>query len=52
MCRRPALEGTEPLTFHFVKEMSQVLDLALLSEEESKRQAIASTLDLQPLAAN
>ncbi|HEX9006680.1 MAG TPA: endopeptidase La, partial [Bacteroidota bacterium] len=49
---KSALEGPEPIQFHFVREMSQVLDLALLSEEESKKQALSSTLDLQPLAAN
>jgi ATP-dependent Lon protease len=48
---KSALEGGHPIQFHFVKEMSQVLELALLSEEESKRQEM-SRLDLQPLAIN
>ena len=49
---KAVLEGPEPVRFYFVKEMSQVLELALLSEEESKQQAMASQLDLQPLAVN
>jgi ATP-dependent Lon protease len=35
---KSALEGQEPLQFHFVKEMTSVLELALLTEEESRRQ--------------
>jgi ATP-dependent Lon protease len=48
---KAALEGGHAIQFHFVKEMSQVLDLALLSGEESKQQEL-SRLDLQPLAIN
>jgi hypothetical protein len=32
--------------------MSQILDHALLSEEESRKQAVSSQLDLQPMAVN
>jgi ATP-dependent Lon protease len=32
-----ALEGKHPITFHFVKDMSEVLDLALLPEKKRKR---------------
>ncbi len=34
---KSVLEGPSPIQFHFVREMSQVLDLALLSAEESMR---------------
>jgi ATP-dependent Lon protease len=49
---KPALEGPDPIQFHFVKEMSSVLDLALLSEEESRRQQKSSHLDLHAVAVN
>ena len=48
---KAAFEGGHTIQFHFVKEMSQVLDLALLSEEDSRKQEM-SRLDLQPLAIN
>jgi ATP-dependent Lon protease len=48
---KSALDGGNAIQFHFVREMSQVLELALLSEEESKQQEM-SRLDLQPLAMN
>jgi ATP-dependent Lon protease len=35
-----ALGGTESIKFHFVKEMGDVLELALLSPEESRKQAV------------
>jgi len=46
-----ALAGAKPVQFHFVKEMSQVIELALLSPEESRAQAHAD-LDLEPVALN
>jgi ATP-dependent Lon protease len=47
---KSALGGS--MQFHFVREMSQILDHALLSEEESRKQAVSSQLDLQPMAVN
>jgi ATP-dependent Lon protease len=48
---KSALEGANPIQFHFVKEMSEVIHHALRSEEESKIQS-TSELDLNPLAVN
>jgi ATP-dependent Lon protease len=46
-----ALAGAKPVQFHFVKEMSQVIELALLSPEESRAQAHPH-LDLETVALN
>jgi ATP-dependent Lon protease len=46
-----SLAGARPVQFHFVKEMSQVIELALLSPEESRAQA-HTDLDLEPVALN
>ena len=43
--------GPEAAEFIFVKEMSEVVDRALLSEEESRRQAVED-LALDAVAAN
>ena len=48
---KSVLSEKDAITFHFVKEMSQVLDLALLSLEESRTQSRAE-LELDPLAVN
>jgi len=48
---KSALEGANPIQFHFVKEMSEVIHHALRSEEESKKQSM-SELELDPLAVN
>ncbi len=45
---KPAIEG---MTFHFVKEMGDVLKLALRSAEESEKLKIAE-LQLDPVAVN
>jgi ATP-dependent Lon protease len=45
---KPAIEG---LTFHFVKEMGDVLKLALRSAEESEKLKVAE-LQLDPVAVN
>ena len=45
------LGGESSMQFQFVKEMSQVLELALRSPEESKTQAIAE-LQLTPVVVN
>jgi ATP-dependent Lon protease len=45
------LEGTNPIEFHFVREMSEVIHLALLSEEESRKISTAE-LELDPLSVN
>ena len=47
---KSALEGKEPIQFHFVKEMKSVLDIALLPSDESQR--LRQTTELHPLAAN
>ncbi len=47
---KSALEGAEPMQFHFVKEMESVLDVALLSLEESRQQLTVP--ELHPHAAN
>ncbi len=47
---KSALEGKEPLQFHFVKEMQSVLDVALLSLEESQQQL--KVPELHPHASN
>ncbi|MGA9121663.1 MAG: endopeptidase La [Bacteroidota bacterium] len=49
---KSALHGPDPLQFHFVKEMTGVLEIALLSQEESKRQMSIAGLELHPAAAN
>ena len=46
-----AIGESDAFQFHFVKEMSQVIELALLSHEESKKQSMAE-LELDPLAVN
>ncbi len=46
-----SLAGAKPVQFQFVKEMSQVIELALLSREESRAQAHAG-LDLEQVALN
>jgi len=46
-----AIGGKDAITFHFVKEMADVLRLALLSEEESAG-VPGGELALQPAAAN
>jgi ATP-dependent Lon protease len=48
---KPALEGKDPIQFHFVREMEEVLSLALLSVEDS---AVLSRvpLDLHPADSN
>jgi ATP-dependent Lon protease len=48
---KSALEGANPIQFHFVKEMSEVIHRALRSEEESKKQSM-NELELDPLAVN
>jgi ATP-dependent Lon protease len=45
------VEGPDAVTFHFVKEMGQVLEIALLSEDESRKQSLAG-LTLDQLANN
>lgn len=47
---KSAFNGPEPMQFHFVKEMRDVLELALYSKEESDRQQ--SFTGLQPVTAN
>ena len=46
-----ATSGPSAIKFEYVKEMSQVLELALLSLEESREQG-ATELDLHPAAVN
>jgi len=46
-----SLAGAKPVQCHFVKEMSQVIELALLSREESRAQAHAD-LDFEQVALN
>ena len=46
-----ALGGRDAIQFHFVKEMSEVLNFALLSEEESKKQSLPE-LELNTVAVN
>jgi len=48
---KQALEGKGQIQFHFVREMEEVLSLALLSADDSAALA-ASPLDLQPAGAN
>jgi ATP-dependent Lon protease len=48
---KSALEGEKPIQFHFVKEMAEVIHLALLSEEESKTNSPPG-LGLRPVAVN
>ncbi len=48
---KPALEGKDPIQFHFVREMEEVLSLALLPAEESAALSRAP-LDLHPAEAN
>jgi len=48
---KSALEGPNPIQFHFVKEMSEVIRHALRSEEESKKQ-FPNELELNSLAVN
>ncbi len=47
---KSALEGAEPMQFHFVKEMRDVLALALRSREETEKQQSVS--GLQTVTAN
>jgi ATP-dependent Lon protease len=48
---RQAIMGPEGIQFHFVKDMSQVIDLALLSVEESQKLGVVE-LDIHPAAVN
>ena len=48
---KSALEGTDPIQFHFVREMAEVLSLALLSAEDSAAVSRAP-LDLHPAESN
>jgi ATP-dependent Lon protease len=48
---KPALEGKDPIQFHFVREMEDVLSLALLSAEDSAAMSRAP-LELHPAEAN
>jgi len=48
---KSVLEEANGITFHFVKEMSDVLSLALLSEKESKEQS-KQELQLSAVAVN
>ena len=48
---KPALEGKDPIQFHFVREMEEVLSLALLSGEESDALSGAPR-DLHPAESN
>ena len=48
---KPALEGKDPIQFHFVREMEEVLSLALLSVEDSAVLSRAP-LDLHPADSN
>ncbi|HUI64669.1 MAG TPA: S16 family serine protease, partial [Bacteroidota bacterium] len=48
---KSALEGKDPIQFHFVREMGEVIELSLLSSEESSRTA-SPPLGLHPAAAN
>ena len=48
---KSALEGKDPIQFHFVREMADVLSLALLSAEDSAALSRAP-LDLQPADSN
>ncbi|HMK38517.1 MAG TPA: endopeptidase La, partial [Bacteroidota bacterium] len=48
---KPALEGKDPIQFHFVREMEEVLSLALLSAEESDALSGAPR-DLHPAESN
>ena len=48
---KPALGGKDPIQFHFVREMEDVLSLALLTADETASLAQAS-LDLHPVDAN
>ena len=43
------ISGDTPMQFHFVREMGQVIGLALLSEEETKKQAMT---ELIPVGSN
>ncbi len=49
---KSVLGGTDSMHFHFVKEMSQVLELALLSPEESRERIIESELHLNAATVN
>jgi ATP-dependent Lon protease len=48
---KSALEGADPIQFHFVREMAEVLSLALLSTEDSAALSRAP-LDLHPADSN
>ncbi|HTY59555.1 MAG TPA: S16 family serine protease, partial [Bacteroidota bacterium] len=48
---KPALGGKDTIQFHFVREMEDVLALALLSAEESASLS-GAPIDLQPAHAN
>jgi ATP-dependent Lon protease len=48
---RTAMTGPEGIQFHFVKDMSQVIELALRSIEESQELGVAE-LDIHPAAMN
>jgi ATP-dependent Lon protease len=48
---KPALEGKDPIQFHFVREMEEVLSLALLPAEQSALLSRAP-LDLHPAESN
>jgi ATP-dependent Lon protease len=48
---KPAMEGENPIQFHFVREMEDVLSLALLSAEDSAALSKAP-LDLHPAESN
>ena len=47
---KSALEGSEPIRFHFVREMGEVLSLALMPPGETA--ASAAPLDLHPAESN
>ncbi|MDH3251939.1 MAG: AAA family ATPase, partial [Ignavibacteria bacterium] len=46
-----AIGGKDAIQFHFVKEMSEVLEIALLSEEESRRNSIPE-FKINPVGIN
>jgi ATP-dependent Lon protease len=48
---KSALTGDQPVKFLFVKEMSEVVELSLLSEEET-RNALAGKFELDSLSVN
>ena len=48
---RSALDGPAPVRFEFVKEMAEVLDHALLSQEET-REVLARMIGQEPVSVN